>query len=85
MNFLEKLRAAADALIERVLGNNAVHQEMVAFVNEAHAAIEAMAQRIEALEGAAVHAAADMLPGLPLVNAPAATPATSDASTKAQQ
>lgn len=76
MNFLEKLRAAADALIERITSNNAVHGEFVAFVNEAHSAIDALVQRIEALESAAVHAAADMLPGLPLSPTPPAADAT---------
>ncbi|MBT2180501.1 hypothetical protein KKP06_22045 [Ralstonia pickettii] len=87
MNFLEKLRAAADALIDRILSNNTVHTEMVAFANEAHAAIEALVQRVEALEGAAVHAAVELLPGLPLVNAPAPAAAAdvAGAASQAQQ
>ncbi|MRT01132.1 hypothetical protein GJQ57_21015 [Ralstonia pickettii] len=76
MNFIDKLRAAAEALVERITSNNAVHNELVAFVNEAHAAIAALEQRLGELEATAVRAATDLLPGLPIVSGTPATPAT---------
>ena len=84
MSILENLKAAAESLVERITSNNAVHAEFVAFVNEAHAAIAALEQRLGELEATAVRAATDLLPGLPLVPGTVTTPADNTAANGAQ-